>query len=158
MIRRPRRTLRIAVGVMAPAVATLALVPLRTDVVNVNLALVLVLGVLAVGAGAGRVAGLVAAGVAALSYDALPTRPYGSLRIHEGEDVLTTALLGVVGVTAALLTEHMRRHAFPRGSIGLDLAPEQRRVATTLADRSAPRSRPAPEGSHSARTEPTVAR
>jgi K+-sensing histidine kinase KdpD len=106
-----RKTSFIVVATVAPVAVAAALVPLRDRTVNVNLALVLVLVVLAAGALAGRLGGLLAAASAALSYDVLLTRPYGSLRINESQDVVTTVLLATVGMTAAILVERVRRHA-----------------------------------------------
>jgi hypothetical protein len=94
-----------------PVVVACLLLPLRGHTVNVNLALVLVLAVLAGGAIAGRLGGVLAAVTAALSFDILLTRPYGSLRIDGGDDVVTTILLAAVGVTSAILVERVRRHA-----------------------------------------------
>jgi K+-sensing histidine kinase KdpD len=70
---------RVGVALLAPAVVAVALVPLRADVLNTNLALVLVVAVLGAAVTGGRIAGVVGALSAALSYDLFLTVPYGSL-------------------------------------------------------------------------------
>src|SRR5439155_1372048 len=63
-----------------------------------NAALVLVLFVLLGAIIGGRRAGYLVAIVAAMSFDFLHTRPYGSLKIADGKDILTLVLLVAVGM------------------------------------------------------------
>jgi hypothetical protein len=83
-------------GVTAIMVAA-ALVPLRSVLVNADVALVLVLVVVVAAVGGGRQAGAVTAVVCALSFDFFHTRPYLQLRIASQEDVTTMLLLLGVG-------------------------------------------------------------
>jgi K+-sensing histidine kinase KdpD len=107
---RHRWPLRIGVALLAPVVAALALVPLRAHVLNTNLALVLVLVVLAAAVAGGRSAGVVGALSAALSYDFFLTVPYGSFTMERGDDIETTVLLALIGAIAGELVERARRN------------------------------------------------
>jgi K+-sensing histidine kinase KdpD len=99
----------VGVALVAPVLVAAALVPLRSHVLNTNLALVLVVVVLGVAVAGGRVAGVVGALSAALSYDVLFTVPYGSFKIEHGDDIETTVLLAVIGLIAGELVERARR-------------------------------------------------
>lgn len=94
---------------MAPLAVVAALVPLRTHVLNTNLALVVVLVVLGAAVVGGRTAGVLSALSAALSYDVLLTQPYGSFTIERGDDVETVVLLGAIGLITGELVERARR-------------------------------------------------
>jgi K+-sensing histidine kinase KdpD len=100
---------RVGVALVAPAVVAGALVPLRAHVLNTNLALVLVVAVLGTAVAGGRVAGVVGALSAALSYDLFFTVPYGSFKIERGDDIETTVLLAVIGLIAGELVERACR-------------------------------------------------
>ena len=63
-----------------------------------NAALVFVIVVVLAAALSGRWAGVTAAVVSAMSYDFFLTRPYGSLKIDELEDIVATVLLLAVGL------------------------------------------------------------
>ena len=104
-----RWPVRVGVALLAPAVVAGALVPLRSHVLNTNLALVLVVAVLGAAVAGGRIAGVVGALSAALSYDLFLTVPYGSFKIEHGDDVETTVLLAVIGLIAGELVERARR-------------------------------------------------
>jgi K+-sensing histidine kinase KdpD len=109
--RWPRQTtaVRIAAVVALPVAAVAALVPLRDHVLNANLALVLVLVVIAAAVLAGRWAAIAVGVVVALAFDFFLTRPYQSFSINNSEDVLTTALLALIGVVSGELVEWARR-------------------------------------------------
>ncbi len=96
-------------ALLAPAVVAVALVPLRAHVLNTNLALVLVVAVLGAAVAGGRIAGVVGALSAALSYDFFLTVPYGSFTIERGDDIETTVLLALIGLIAGELVERARR-------------------------------------------------
>ena len=85
-----------------PAVAA-ALIPLRDHVANDNIALILVVAVVAVAVTGRRVAAALAAVSAAFWFDVFFTVPYGSPSIANGQDALTAALLLVVGLTVGQL-------------------------------------------------------
>lgn len=94
--------------------AAFALVGVRSELANTNVALVIVLFVLAGGVIGGRLAGAVSGLVAAAAFDFLFTRPYLTLKIAERDDVVTTLLLVVVGLVAgevATRTHQLRDRA-----------------------------------------------
>ena len=93
----------MGVAVGGPVVVAVALLPFRSETRAANVALVLVLAVLAAAIVGGRLGGIVAALVATLAFDVLYTRPYGSLRIATRDDLETTLLLLGVGVVAGEL-------------------------------------------------------
>ena len=96
----------VAVGGVLPVVASLALVPARDEVDNATAALALAVVVLGVAIFGGRWPAAVAAVSAALAFDVFHTEPYGSFVIHGGEDVLKTALLLLLGLSAGTLVAH----------------------------------------------------
>ncbi len=104
-----RRSLRalLAVGVSVLAVA--ALVPLRDHVRNTNLALVLVIVVLAAAAIGGRLVGVVVGIAVAIAFDFFLTEPFESFAIARPDDVQTTVLLAAVGLIGGELVERARR-------------------------------------------------
>jgi hypothetical protein len=75
---------------------------------NVNVALVLVVTVVALARYGGRTAGAVAAVMSTLAFDVLHTQPYGNLRITSVDEVETTLLLAVVGLTVGSLAARAR--------------------------------------------------
>lgn len=95
---------------MAVPVATaIALIPLRGAIVSTNVALLLVITVVAVAATGRRPASVLAAVSAALGFNLFHTRPYLSLRISSGDDLETAALLLAVGLTVGELALRGRR-------------------------------------------------
>lgn len=85
------------------------LVGARDVIGNTNVALILVLFVVAAAVFGGRAAGMTAAVIAALSFNFFHTQPYLTLRIKEGEDVVTVLLLLIVGVAVGELALLRRR-------------------------------------------------
>jgi hypothetical protein len=81
-----------------------ALVGVRGEVRPEVVALALALTVVAGGWWGGRVGGAASAVMAALGFDFMHTRPYLSLKIADGSDVLVTLLLLVVGVAVGSLS------------------------------------------------------
>jgi hypothetical protein len=106
---RVQRLAWTAIGVLAPMVVAVVLVPLRDSMLTANVALVLVLVVVAVAASGGRQAGAVAAVASALAFDLVHTRPYWHLRIDSSDDVETTILLLAVGLGVGHLAARGRR-------------------------------------------------
>jgi Domain of unknown function (DUF4118) len=86
------------IGALGAIAAAAALVPVREQLGSANAALVLVLSVLVGAVIGGRRAGFLVAVVAAMSFDFLHTRPYGSLKIADGKDIVTLVLLVAVGM------------------------------------------------------------
>ena len=85
-----------------PFVAAL-LIPLRSHVDNTNIALILVVAVVAVALTGRRLAAALAALSAAFWFDFFFTVPFNSPSIANGQDALTAALLLVVGLTVGEL-------------------------------------------------------
>jgi len=97
------------VALAGPPVVALALVPLRSEIRDVNVALVLVVVVFVAAVLGRRLGGAVAALTAALSFDFFFTRPYASFRIDTRDDIETTVLLLVVGLVTGELVTRTRR-------------------------------------------------
>ena len=99
----------IAAAVVAPLAAAAILLPFRASWPNTNVALLLVVVVVAVAAIGNRVAGAVAAIGAAVWFDFFFTLPYERLTIRSSADVTTFVLLLVVGVAVSQLAAYARR-------------------------------------------------
>lgn len=132
---------RIEIGEVLAVLFTLgvgaALVPLRGGVDNSVTALVLAAAVSLSGALAGWRAGLAGAVAAAVAFNFFHTQPYGSLRIHDADDVLTTATLVVVGAIAGVTSSVAhRRQERVVATAGELLAIE--RISDLVADGAAP--------------------
>jgi K+-sensing histidine kinase KdpD len=87
-----------ALGALAAIGVAMALVGVRDSIANADVALLLMLVVVLAAVGGGRLAGSVTAIAAALAFDFFHTQPYNRLTIDTREDVVTTALLLVVGL------------------------------------------------------------
>ena len=96
----PRRDLQLLVplAMLIPLGTAMALVPLRGHVATEVIALLLALTVVAGGVLAGRAGGVAAALMAAVGFDFFFTQPYLSLKIANGNELLTTLVLLVVGL------------------------------------------------------------
>jgi hypothetical protein len=101
----------VAAGALAPIVVGALLVAVRGVADNANIALALVVVVVAVGALGGRLTGAVAAITAAVSFNFFHTRPYLSLRIAAADDVETMTLLLVIGLIVGQVAAVARRRA-----------------------------------------------
>lgn len=97
------RVLSAAAGSLAALVVAAALVPWRAEIVNANVALVLFAVVVAAGSYGGTTAAVCTALVAGLAFNAFHTVPYGSLKIDDGADQLTLALLVLGGLVVGSL-------------------------------------------------------
>ncbi|MCX4671171.1 PAS domain-containing sensor histidine kinase [Streptomyces sp. NBC_01381] len=103
-----RDTVAVAAGALAPFAAALVLMPFRTSVTHTNLALLLVVVVVAVSALGNRWAGALAALSAVAWFDFFHTEPYQSFHIQDRADVETAVLLLVVGVIVSQLAARGR--------------------------------------------------
>ena len=83
---------------LGPIVVASLLVLVRDHMARSNAALVFVVVVVLAAALGGRWTAAIAAVVSAMSYDFFLTRPYGSLKIDSGEDIVATVLLLAVGL------------------------------------------------------------
>lgn len=121
VVERERDGLIAAAGAIVVLAAALLLSPLRDRIGLTNVALILTLVVVVAAVFGGRIAGTTTALVAALGFNAVHTRPYGSLRIDRPEDILTCVLMIVVGVVVGQLAHWagVRNRRGGRGSDGV---------------------------------------
>lgn len=87
-----------AAGVLAALAVAASLVTVRSTLGQANVALVLALVVAGAAASGGRFPGAVTGVAAAVSFNFFHTLPYNSLRIAAVRDVITVALLAVMGL------------------------------------------------------------
>jgi Domain of unknown function (DUF4118) len=99
----------VVAAVLLPLGAAVALLPLRSSWSNTNMALVLVVAVVAVAAIGNRLAGALAAVSAAAWFDFFYTVPYDRFTIAQAADIRTAVLLLVVGVAVSQLAARARR-------------------------------------------------
>ena len=99
----------IAAAVVAPLAVAAILLPWRGSWSNTNVALLLVVVVVAVAAIGNRVAGAIAAIGAAVWFDFFFTVPYERFSIRHSSDVTTFVLLLAVGVAVSQLAARARR-------------------------------------------------
>lgn len=127
-----RRNVGLVIGGLAPVAAGAALVGVRGQIQNANVALILVVVVVTAAAIGGRLAGATAAVVSALSFTFFHTQPYLRLTIDSADDVETTLLLLVVG----LLVGHITAGAMRARASAAESSLEIRRIHR-VADRAA---------------------
>jgi hypothetical protein len=99
----------LAAALAGPLIVAAVLVPLRTEISGANLALMLVVVVVAVAAIGNRLAGAVAAVSAAVWFDFFLTQPYQRFAIAARTDLLTAILLLAVGLSVSQLAARARR-------------------------------------------------
>jgi len=99
-----------AAAVVAPILTSLVLISWRGRLDTADNALFLVVVIVAVASTGHRVAALVSAVCAALSFDYFLTRPYYSFRITGHQDLITELLLLVVGLAVGELAARGRSH------------------------------------------------
>ena len=104
-----RGPVAVIVGIVAPLAVCAVLLPWRAHMSNTNVALVLVVAVVAVAVLGSRIAGALAALSAALWFDFFFTRPYQHFTISKSSDVTTAVLLLAVGLAVSQLAVHARR-------------------------------------------------
>jgi len=110
MTRYPTRDLAaFAAAVAAPLAVAAILLPWRSSWANTNVALLLVVVVVAVSAIGNRIAGALAAVGAAVWFDFFFTVPYERFTISRSSDVTTFILLLVVGVAVSQVAAWARR-------------------------------------------------
>jgi len=96
------------IGCAGVALVTVAMLPLRDDLSNVVVALLLVFPVLAGAFRGGRVAGVLTAVIATLLFDVLFTHPYGSFRFATRDDAATALALLALAVLASEWASRLR--------------------------------------------------
>jgi Domain of unknown function (DUF4118) len=99
----------VAVAALGPIVVASLLVLVRDQTASANNALVLVVVVVVAAALGGRWAGVIAAIVSAICFNFFLTRPYGSLRIDDADDIIAMILLLVVGLIVGEVVVWARR-------------------------------------------------
>jgi Domain of unknown function (DUF4118) len=103
-----RDRLAIVLGLLAPLAGALILLPLRSHWSNTNVALLLVVIVVAVATLGNRVAGALAALSAFAWFDFFFTVPYLRFTIHGSADITTAVLLLLVGLAVSQLAARTR--------------------------------------------------
>ncbi len=103
-----RDRVAIAAAVAVPLAGAAILLPWRSSWPNTNVALLLVVTVVAVAVSGNRVAGALAALSAAVWFDFFFTVPYDRFSIAHSSDVTTFVLLLAVGVTVSQLAARAR--------------------------------------------------
>jgi hypothetical protein len=104
-----RDRIAILAALVAPPAASAVLVPFRADLLNTNVALVLVVIVVAVAANGHRLAGALTAVSAAVWFTFFFTQPYQRFTITKSADIQTAVLLLVVGLLVSQLAARARR-------------------------------------------------
>jgi Domain of unknown function (DUF4118) len=99
----------VIAGMLLPLAVAAVFLPLRSSWSNTNMALVLVVAVVAVAAMGNRLAGALAALSAAAWFDFFYTLPYDRFTIYRAADIRTSVLLLVVGVAVSQLAARARR-------------------------------------------------
>ena len=136
-IRERLTWLALALAVVLPLVLAAALVPLRQHIDSANVALILAASVVLVASLGRRSAAFVAAVSATVWFDLFYTRPYGSLRIDSGDDLLTACVLLAVGLFVGELAVRSRRHRTAAADSSNDIA-RIHSVAELVADGETP--------------------
>lgn len=110
MLRRlDRDRVALIASLFAPLAIAAVLVPLRTHVSNTDIALILVVVIVAVSALGNRLAGAIAALSAAVWFDFFFTNPYETFSISKSADIRTAVLLLLVGLAVSQLAARARR-------------------------------------------------
>ncbi|MEI8407219.1 MULTISPECIES: DUF4118 domain-containing protein [unclassified Kribbella] len=99
----------LAAAVFAPPAVCALLIPFRDTFDNANLALLLVVVIVAIAACGVRPAGILAAVSSALWFDFFLTVPYNSFDIRHRDDIETTVLLVVIGAAVTEIAIWGRR-------------------------------------------------
>ena len=107
--RTPPFAAGLAVAALGPIVVATLLVLVRDHTASANTALVLVVVVVIAAALGGRWTAVTAAVVSAISFDFFLTRPYGSLKIDDADDIIATILLLAVGLIVGEVVAWARR-------------------------------------------------
>jgi hypothetical protein len=103
VVIRSRDTLPFVAAIVGPAAASTVLLPARDHLDNTNVALILVVVVVSLGATGRRSAGYVAALSSGVWFDFFFTRPYQRFSIDDRSDLVTLVLLLMVGAAVTEL-------------------------------------------------------
>jgi hypothetical protein len=122
----------LGVAAVGPIIVASLLVLVRDDMASANSALVFVIVVVLAAAVGGRWAAITAAIVSAISFDFFLTRPYGSLKIDNADDIIATILLLAVGLMVGEVVVWAHR-GYRRSRREQDEVERLRRVAGEVA-------------------------
>jgi hypothetical protein len=122
----------LGVAAVGPIIVASLLVLVRDHMASANAALVFVIVVVLAAALGGRWAAITAAAVSAISFDFFLTRPYGSLKIDDGDDIIATILLLAVGLIVGEVVVWAHR-GYRRSQRGQDEIARLHRVAEQVA-------------------------
>lgn len=122
----------LGVAAVGPIIVASLLVLVRDHMASANAALVFVIVVVLAAALGGRWAAITAAIVSAISFDFFLTRPYGSLKIDDGDDIIATILLLAVGLIVGEVVVWAHR-GYRRSRRGQDEIARLHRVAEQVA-------------------------
>jgi hypothetical protein len=122
LVNRLRPWLLAVVAIAVPVAMSLAVVPFRGTVPGATVALGLAIVVSLVAAVGTRITAVIAAVSAALCFDILFTKPYGSFSISNAADVETAALLLVGGLIVGQLSARNRSNKGLAVQGSIDLA------------------------------------
>ncbi|MDH6108542.1 putative membrane protein [Kitasatospora sp. MAP12-15] len=104
-----RGPLAILAALAAPLAVCAILLPFRSSIANTNVALILVVVVVAAAVLGHRTAGALSAVSAAVWFDFFFTKPYEHFSISRSADITTAVLLLVVGLVVSQLAARARR-------------------------------------------------
>ncbi len=122
----------VALGGIGPIAVGALLVPLRDEVDNANLALVLMFVVTVAAIVGGRGAGALAAVTSTFAFDFFLTRPFLSVRIDTTSDIETAAILLAVGLLVGEVASRGRRSRSERDDVA-ETVMRVHRVADRIA-------------------------
>lgn len=103
------RQLALWLSLLGLLVFSMVLVPLRDVLGPPNVAIILLLAVQAIAISTGRLGGVYAAIVAAISFDFFFTEPYLRIVINDRQDIITALLLLVAGIATSELSHLLAR-------------------------------------------------
>lgn len=128
---------RLLLAGALPLAVAAAWIPLRDRLPNTDLALLLVLAIAVVGWLIGPLASLPAAVVAAAAFDVMDARPYGTLAMSRGEDIITALILLVTGLLVGVGAARLARYRTSEGhrSDALAVVMEASRLVATGEER-----------------------
>ena len=127
-----RSPIAYAIGGLLPIAVAGAMVGLRSEVDDANVALVLVLVIVGTAAFGGRGPAAVSAVVAAISFEFFFTEPYYSLRIDSSNDIETFVFLLAIGLAVGQVAVYAQRSR-AQASRGRDELTSMRRLAERVA-------------------------
>jgi hypothetical protein len=123
----------LGAALLLPLAVAAVFLPWRSTLANSDMALLLVVVIVAVAANGHRVAGILTAASAAVWFDFFWTKPYEHFSISRGADIRTTVLLLATGIAVSELAARGRR---ARRTVVFDTAylAESRSTARLVAE------------------------